>query len=186
MAFLKTAWQCPYLCPRSVTGQPLLKTACCWGRWKGLSTSPAAGVRIRWAPSTPREELPAGRSQGKRPSALTAAESGRPVGLRGPAGLVPAPPCSTPAVERSSPPVWLNCRCLVSQGGGGAWEPGLPRSPFQPLLLAHILCPPSSKACSFCFLIAFSSLKNLPLAYQKCWLSKVLFLDLGSRAYFGS
>lgn len=104
----------------------------------------------------------------------------------GPQGSSPAPPCSTPAVERSSPPVWLNCRCLVSQGGGGAWEPGLPRSPFQPLLLAHILCPPSSKACSFCFLIAFSSLKNLPLAYQKCWLSKVLFLDLGSRAYFGS
>lgn len=47
---------------------------------------------------------------------------------------------------------------------------------FSVPLLAPRLCPPFSKAFSFLFLIAFSSLKSLPLAYQKLWLSKVLFL----------
>lgn len=46
---------------------------------------------------------------------------------------------------------------------------------FNPFL-APMPCPPFSKASSFCFLIAFSSLKSLPLAYQKLWLSRVLFL----------
>lgn len=128
MAFLKTAWQCPYLCPRSVTGQPLLKTACYWGRWKGLSTSPAAGVRIRWAPSTPREELPAGRSQGKRPSALTAAESGWSVGLRGPAGLVPCTSLFYACSGMFQPSSLAELQVLGQPGGWGsvgAWSPAV-------------------------------------------------------------
>lgn len=40
-----------------------------------------------------------------------------------------------------------------------------------------MLCSLSSKAFSFWFLIAFSSLNNLRLAFQKLWLSEVLFLS---------
>lgn len=72
-----------------------------------------------------------------------------------------------------SPPVSLDL--LGSVCCGGAWESDHLLSAFQPLVLAQMLCPLSSKAFSFWFSKAFSSLKSLPLAFQKLWLSKVLF-----------
>lgn len=67
---------------------------------------------------------------------------------------------------------------LLCPPWGWEWSVGVWSSSilFSILLLAPMLCPPFSKSSSFCFLIAFSSLKSLPLAYQKLWLSRVLFL----------
>lgn len=133
----------------------------------GLSDSPATRVQLVWDHPTWREELLAGSSH--QPSMLTAAEPWCSAGL----GWSP----STPVVECSS--LSLLARQLLCQPGvGGGWSVGVWSCSilFSTLVLARMLCPPSSKPFSFCFLIAFSSLTNLPLAYQKLWLSKVLFL----------
>lgn len=47
---------------------------------------------------------------------------------------------------------------------------------FNPLFWHKCSALFSSQAFPFCFSRVFSSLKNLPLAYQKLWLPKVLFL----------
>lgn len=104
-------------------------------------------------------------------------------------GLSSSPSClllllwqNVPALESGWPSATLS-----AWGVGysvGAWSPAIF---FSSPASGNFLCPPSSQAFSFYFLIAFSSLKNLPPAYQKLWLLKVLFqMDLGSRAYFGS
>lgn len=88
--------------------------------------------------------------------------------------LVPFPGClglfwlSVPALSL----VELHLLCLC-WGSVGVWSFS---TFFSTSCLARLLGPLSSKAFSFWFLIAFSSLNNLPLAFQKRWLSKVLFL----------
>jgi hypothetical protein len=49
-------------------------------------------------------------------------------------------------------------------GSVGVWSSS---TFFSASSLAQMLCPPSSKAFSFWFLIGFSSLNSLPLAFQK-------------------
>lgn len=110
-------------------------------------------------------------------SSLTAAGLGWFWGLGWPAQLVPfqASFYSCAGMFQSSRKVELHLLCPP---WGWEWSVGVWSSSilFSIPLLAQMLCPPFSKASSFCFLIAFSSLKSLPLAYQKLWLSKVLFL----------